>query len=61
MEKTIHIFDDQSKAQSRANLAYWRSKPERERILAIERLRRHEHGSLQRLRRVVRITQQAEG
>lgn len=55
MEKTARIYNLGDRQQAKDQLAHWRSKTSAERIAAVEQLRRHEHGSLPRLRRVARV------
>jgi len=46
---------------TRENLAYWLSRPPRERLAAVEYLRRQVHGSTARLQRVARVVQRVRG
>jgi hypothetical protein len=54
-----HQMDDYS--EIRQNLEYWLSRPPEERIAAVEEIRREHHGDSQRLQRVARVIQQAQG
>jgi hypothetical protein len=49
--KRVRLGED----TTRADLAYWLSRPPHERIEAVERLRRLRHGDPGRLRRVARV------
>ena len=54
-----HNLDDFS--EIRQNLEYWLSRPPEERLAAVDDLRRAYYGDLQRLQRVARVVQQAQG
>ena len=61
IEKTAKKLDLNMDSSIREDLAYWLSKTPRERIAAIEFLRRQYHGSSARLQKSARVVQQVQG
>ncbi len=57
IKKVVKIIDLNDKDNPLDDLKYWLSKPSRERIAAVEYLRRQFHGSSARLQRVARVVQ----
>jgi hypothetical protein len=55
----IHRMDEYSEV--RQNLEYWLSRPPEERLAAVDELRRQWYGDSQRLQRVARVIQHAQG
>jgi hypothetical protein len=60
IEKTVKKFDLKSDASIKEDLAYWLSKTPKERIEAIEFLRRQRHGSSERIQKFARVIQQSK-
>jgi hypothetical protein len=58
IEKVVKKYDKKKVSQVKEDLAYWLSRSSEERILAVEFLRRHAHGSTERLQRTARVIQQ---
>jgi hypothetical protein len=61
IEKTVKKLDLKSDSSIKEDLAYWLRKTPRERIAAIEFLRRQYHGRSARLQRCTRVVQQTQG
>jgi hypothetical protein len=61
IEKTVKKLDLKRDSSIKEDLAYWLSKTPRDRIAAIEFLRRQYHGSSARLQRSARVIQQTQG
>jgi hypothetical protein len=59
--KTVQKHDMNNFSEIRQNLEYWLSRPPEERLAAVDALRREYYGDSQRLQRVVRVIQQAQG
>ena len=55
----IHRMDEYDEV--RGNLRYWLSRPPEERLAAVDELRQQFYGNPQRLQRVARVVQQAQG
>ena len=56
IKKVVKIRDLKEKGD---DLAYWLSKPPKERIEAVEILRKQAHGNTERLQRVARVIQRS--
>ncbi len=61
MEKVVHKHDLHDRQAQKRDLAYWLSKSPRERVAAVEALRRLHYGDIPRLQRVARITELRKG
>jgi hypothetical protein len=61
MKKIVTIKDMNDKQLVLDDLNYWLSKLPRERVEAVEYLRRQFHGSSERLQRVARVVQRSQG
>jgi hypothetical protein len=61
IEKVVNKLNIEKDSSIKKDLVYWLSKTPRERIAAIEFLRRQYHGSSARLQRSVRVVQQTRG
>jgi hypothetical protein len=61
IEKTVKKLDLKRDSSIKEDLAYWLNKTPKERISAIEILRRQHHGSSGRLQRSARVVQQTQG
>jgi len=61
IKKVVTITSFEELAKSNPDLEYWLSRPPRERVEAVEFLRRQVHGSSARLQRVVRVVQLPRG
>ena len=57
IEKVIRKKDLNDREQIREDLHYWLSKSSKERVAAVEYLRRQYHGGTGRLQRVARVIQ----
>ena len=59
--KIVHMHQMDEYDEVRDNLQYWLSRPPEERLAAVDKLRRELYGHSQRLQRVARVVQQAQG
>ena len=55
----LHHMDEYDEVKE--NLRYWLTRPPEERLDAVDELRRQAYGDPQRLQRVARVIQQAQG
>lgn len=61
IEKVVHILDRREQSQDEENLKFWLSKTPRERVAAVEYLRRQYYGDTARLQRVARVVDRPRG
>jgi hypothetical protein len=61
IKKVVTIKDMNDKQLVLDDLNYWLSRSPRERVEAVEYLRRQFHGSSERLQRVARVIQRSQG
>lgn len=61
IEKVVRIVRMEDHDEIAQNLEYWLSRPEYERVEAVEILRRQIHGDSARLQRVGRVIKQTSG
>lgn len=58
IEKVVHRFKLGDPQSAQDDLRYWLSRPQEERVLAVERLRGQFYGHSERLQRVARVVKQ---
>ena len=61
MRKVAKLYHMDEYDEVRENLRYWLSRPPKERLDAVDELRRQAYGDSERLQRVARVVQQSQG
>jgi hypothetical protein len=61
IRKVVNKLTLKDSSSVKRELAYWLSKPAKERIAAVENLRRQMNGSSERLQRTVSVIQRTQG
>jgi len=59
IRKVVQIHDMDRYSEIQQNLEYWLSRPPKERLAEVEKLRHQYYGDSHRLQRVARVVQQA--